>query len=102
MGAEVISFQDITGVAGTGDVGTVTNAVSIEITGVESICAVGVMIGFGWGAIPDTSESWTPDSDTSASWTPVADSSESWTPVSDSSESWTDLEDNSITWQEAA
>jgi len=82
MGAEVISFQAITGVNGTGSVGSVSNVISIGIIGVESIGAVGTMIGYGWGSIPNTSESWTS--------------------ISDTSESWTDLSDNSITWQEAA
>ena len=100
--AEVISFQAITGVEGTGAVGTASNVISIGIIGVESICAVGIMIGFGWGSIPNTSETWTPEADTSESWTPVANSTESWTPASDTSESWSDLADNSITWQEAA
>ena len=102
VGAEVISFQAITGVNGTGSVGTASNVISIGIIGVESICAVGIMIGFGWGSIPNTSETWTPEADTSESWTPVANSTESWTSISDTSESWTDLSDNSITWQEAA
>ena len=102
VGAEVISFQAITGVNGTGVVGTASNVISIGIIGVESICAVGIMIGFGWGSIPNTSETWTPEADTSESWTPVANSTESWTPASDTSESWSDLADNSITWQEAA
>jgi hypothetical protein len=102
MGAEVISFQAITGVEGTGAVGTASNVISIGIIGVQSICAVGIIIGYGWGAIPDTSETWTPEADTSESWTPVSDTSESWSPVSDTSESWSDLADNSVTWQEAA
>jgi hypothetical protein len=102
MGAEVISFQAITGVEGTGAVDSVGLTIEIAITGVQSICAVGTMIGFGWGAIPDTSETWTPEADTSESWAPVSDSSESWSPVADTSESWSDLADNSITWQEAA
>jgi len=82
MGAEVITFQAITGVNGTGAVDSVSNVISIGIIGVESIGAVGTMIGYGWGSIPNTSESWTS--------------------ISDTSESWTDLSDNSITWQEAA
>jgi hypothetical protein len=82
MGAEVITFQAITGVNGTGSVGTASNVISIGIIGVESICAVGTMIGYGWGSIPNTSESWTS--------------------ISDTSESWSDLADNSVTWQEAA
>jgi hypothetical protein len=82
MGAEVISFQAITGVEGTGAVDSVGLTVEVAITGVESIGSVGTMIGYGWSVIPSTSESWTP--------------------VSDTSESWTDLADNSLTWQEAA
>jgi hypothetical protein len=82
MLAEVISFQAITGVEGTGSVGSVGLTIEIAITGVESIGSVGTMIGYGWSVIPSTSESWTP--------------------VSDTSESWTDLADNSVTWQEAA
>jgi hypothetical protein len=82
MGAEVISFQDITGVDGTGAVDSVLAVIEVAIIGVESIGAVGSMIGYGWGAVPNTSESWTP--------------------ISDTSESWTDLSDNSVTWQEAA
>jgi hypothetical protein len=54
----------------------------VAISGVELTGSVGTLIGFGWGVIPESSESWTP--------------------VSDTSESWTDLADNSITWQEAA
>jgi hypothetical protein len=72
LSAEVITFQDITGVQGTGAVGTASNVTSIGITGVQSICSVGTVIGFGWGVIPDTLENWT------------------------------DLSDNPITWQEAA
>jgi len=72
MIAEVISFQAITGVQGTGAVGTASNVTSIRIIGVQSICSVGTVIGFGWGVIPDTLENWT------------------------------DLSDNPITWQEAA
>lgn len=72
MVAEVITFQAITGVNGTGSVGTASNVISIGIIGVQSICSVGQIIGFAWSVIPDTSESWS------------------------------DLADNSITWQEAA
>lgn len=82
LSAEVISFQDITGVEGTEALGTAAATIEIVITGVGLICAVGTMIGYGWGAVPDSSESWTP--------------------VADTSETWTDLADNSITWQEAA
>jgi len=80
--AEVISFQDITGVDGTGSVGTVASVISIEIIGNSATGAVGTVIGFGWGAIPDTSETWTP--------------------VSDTSETWVDISDNATTWQVAA
>ena len=82
MSAEVISFQAITGVSGTGSVGTVSNVISIEIMGNGATSAVGTIIGFGWGAIPNTSETWTP--------------------VSDTSETWTDISDNATTWQVAA
>ena len=82
LSAEVISFQDITGVDGTGSVGTAASVISIEIIGNSATGAVGIVIGFGWGAIPDTSETWTP--------------------VSDTSETWTDISDNATTWQVAA
>lgn len=82
MAAEVISFQDITGVSGTGSVGTVSNVISIEIMGNGATGAVGTILGFGWGAVPDTSETWTP--------------------VSDTSETWADISDNATTWQVAA
>lgn len=80
--AEVISFQDITGVDGTGAVDSALAVIEVAIIGVESVGAVGIVIGFGWGAVPNTSESWTP--------------------ISDTSENWSDLADNSITWQQAS
>jgi hypothetical protein len=92
MPSEVISFQDITGVEGAGSVGSATNAVSIAIIGVQTNLLVGTMIGFGWGAVPDTSESWSQ----------ISDTSESWSQISDTSETWTVVADNSTTWQEAA
>lgn len=82
MTAEVISFQDITGVDGTGFVGTAANVISVEIMGNGATGAVGTILGFGWGAVPDTSETWTP--------------------VSDTSETWADISDNATTWQVAA
>jgi hypothetical protein len=78
MLAEVISFQAITGVEGTGVLGTATSAVSVAIIGVQTNSSVGTMIGFGWGAVPDTSDSWSPISDTSETWTVVADNSTTW------------------------
>ncbi len=80
----VVTFQAITGVEGTGDVGTVTFSMSVvvAISGVDAAGSVGTITGYGWGVVPDSSESWTP--------------------VSDTSENWSDLADNSITWQEAA
>jgi len=78
MLAEVISFQAITGVGGTGSAGTATSTVSIAIIGVQTACSVGTLIGFGWGAVPDTSETWSTISDTSETWTVVADNSTTW------------------------
>ena len=80
----VLTLQDITGIEGTGEVGTISFSMSVvvEISGVSLSGLTGTLIGFGWGVVPDSSESWTP--------------------VSDTSENWTDLADNSITWQEAA
>jgi hypothetical protein len=72
MGAEVITFQDITGVQGTGAVGTASNVISIGIIGVQSICSVGRIIGFGWSVIPDTSESWSDLADNSITWQEIA------------------------------
>jgi hypothetical protein len=81
MSPETISFIEISGVSGTGDVGSVTNALSIAIIGVEASGSVGTMIGFGWASQPDTAESWTPVSDTSEDWTEISDNSETWTQV---------------------
>jgi hypothetical protein len=81
MLAETISFVDITGVDGTGSVGSVTNAVSIAIIGVEASGSVGTIIGYGWSVVADTAESWTPVSDTSEDWTEISDNSETWTQV---------------------
>jgi len=102
MPSEVITFQDITGISATGSVDSVTQSVSVALTGVDLSGIVGTIIGYGWGAVPDTPESWTAQSDNSETWTPVSDSSESWTPVSDTSENWSEIAENEITWQEAA
>jgi hypothetical protein len=81
MSPETISFVAITGVEGTGAVGSVTNGISIEIIGVEASGSVGTIIGYGWGAIPDTAETWTAEADTPETWTAIADNSETWTQV---------------------
>jgi hypothetical protein len=81
MMPETILFVAITGIDGTGLVGSVTNGISIEIIGVEASGSVGTMIGFGWGAIPDTAETWTAETDTPETWTAIADNSETWTQV---------------------
>jgi hypothetical protein len=78
---ETISFVAITGVGGTGSVGSVTNAVSIAIIGVEASSSVGTIIGYGWSVVADTAESWSPVSDTSEDWTEISDNSETWTQV---------------------
>ena len=101
MSAEVISFQAITGVSGTGAVGSVSNVITVAIIGNEAVGSVGVMVGFGWGSIPDTSETWTAQSDTPETWSPVSDTAETWTPESDTSETWTQIADNSTSWQQA-
>ncbi len=54
----------VTGNASTLSIGSVTNASSIGIIGNQIVCPVGTMIGFGWGTIPDTPETWTAESDT--------------------------------------
>ena len=79
--AEVISFQDITGVEGTGSVDSVVGVISVEISGNAAIGAVGTMFGFGWGAIPDAAETYTPISDSAESWTAIVDNSETWTSI---------------------
>jgi hypothetical protein len=81
MSPETISFVAITGVDGTGAVDSVTNGISIEIIGVEASGSVGTMIGFGWGAIPDTAETWTAEADTPETWSEISDNSETWTQV---------------------
>ena len=78
MIGEVFTFQAITGVGATGSVGSATKSISVAIIGVQTACSVGTLIGFGWGAVPDTSETWTPISDTSETWTVVADNSTTW------------------------
>jgi hypothetical protein len=98
----VISFQAITGVSGTGEVGSASNVITVAIIGNEAVGSVGVMVGFGWGSIPDTSETWTAQSDTPETWSPVSDTAETWTPESDTSETWTQIADNSTSWQQAA
>jgi hypothetical protein len=98
MLAEVISFVPITGVESTLAIGDATVVISIAIIGNQITGSVGTLVGFGWGSIPDTPETWTAQSDTSESWTPVADTSETWTAQSDISESWSEIADNSETW----
>jgi hypothetical protein len=55
--------------------------ISVDITGNTASGAVGIMFGFGWGAIPDTSETYTPIGDTTETWTAITDNSETWTPI---------------------
>ena len=100
--AEVISFQDITGVEGTGAVDSALAVIEVAITGVESVCSIQKMTRLGWGAYPDNQETWSPQSDTTETWTSISPTTNGWGAVSDTSESWTDLSDNSVTWQEAA
>jgi hypothetical protein len=102
MSAEVISFQAITGVSGTGEVGSASNVIEVAIIGNEAVGSAGVMVGFGWGAVPDTSETWTPQSDTPETWDPVANTAKTWTPESDTAETWSEISDNSTSWQVAA
>ena len=79
--AEVISFQDITGVEGAGSVDSVVGVISVEISGNAATGAVGTMFGFGWGAIPNAAETYTPISDSAESWTAIVDNSETWTSI---------------------
>ena len=72
MLAEVISFQAITGVEGTGSVGSATSVVSVAIIGVQTSCFAGTMVRFGWGQISDTSETWTVVADNSTTWQEAA------------------------------
>jgi hypothetical protein len=81
MLAEVITFQDITGNGATAAVGSVVNVISIEISGNSATGSVGIIFGFGWGAIPDSAETYTPISDSAETWTTIVDNSETWTPV---------------------
>lgn len=81
VSAEVISFQAITGVDGTGAIGSPLGVVSAAITGNTATGAVGIIFGFGWGAIPDNAETYIPISDSAETWTVIADNSETWTPI---------------------
>jgi hypothetical protein len=81
MPSEVITFQAITGNGASGAVGTVSNVITIALTGNAATGAVGTMFGFGWGAIPDSAETYTPISDSAESWTAIVDNSETWTPI---------------------
>jgi hypothetical protein len=81
MPSEVITFQAITGNTATAAVGSVVQSISIAITGNAATGAVGTIFGFGWGAIPDSAETYTAISDTAETWTTIGDNSETWTPV---------------------
>ena len=81
MPSEVITFQAITRVDGSGAVGTVSNAITIALTGNAAIGSVGIMFGFGWGAIPDSAETYTPISDSAETWVAIVDNSETWTSI---------------------
>jgi hypothetical protein len=71
MASEVITFQAITGVAGTGAVDSAVGVISVGITGNAATGSVGIIFGFGWGAIPDSAETWTEIVDNSETWTPI-------------------------------
>ena len=55
------------------------------LSGLLATGSVQTIFGFGWGAIPDTSESWGAIPDTSETWTTIANTSETWTPISSTS-----------------
>jgi len=71
MPSEVITFQAITGVEGTGSAGSVSNVITVEISGNSATGSVGIIFGFGWGAIPNAAETWTAIVDNSETWTPI-------------------------------
>jgi hypothetical protein len=96
--AEVISVQDITGVEGTGSVDSVGSVILIEISGNAATGAVGIIFGFGWGAIPDSAETYTAIGDTAETYTTISNTAETYTPISDSAENWSVIADNSETW----
>jgi hypothetical protein len=51
------------------------------LTGNSATGSVGIIFGFGWGAIPDSAETYTPISDSAETWTAIVDNSETWTPI---------------------
>jgi hypothetical protein len=55
------------------------------LSGLLATGSVQTIFGFGWGAIPDTSESWGAIPDTSETWTVIGNTSETWTPISSTS-----------------
>jgi hypothetical protein len=81
MASEVITFQAITGNGATGSVGSVSNVITIALTGNSATGSVGIIFGFGWGAIPDSAETYTPISDSAETWVAIVDNSETWTSI---------------------
>jgi hypothetical protein len=53
----------------------------VSISGVSASGSVGTILGFGWGATPDTSETWTGQSDTPETWSAISDNAETWTAI---------------------
>jgi hypothetical protein len=51
------------------------------LTGNSATGSVGIIFGFGWGAIPDSAETYTPISDSAETWTAIVDNSETWTSI---------------------
>jgi hypothetical protein len=75
----------LSGVQATGSVGSFSFTSTIPISSVLATGSVQTIFGFGWGAIPDTSESWGAIPNTSETWTTIANTSETWTPISSTS-----------------
>ena len=75
----------LSGVQATGSVGSFSFTSTIPMSGVLATGSVQTIFGFGWGAIPDTSESWGAIPDTSETWTVIGNTSETWTPISSTS-----------------
>jgi hypothetical protein len=88
----------LSGVQATGSVGSFSLTSTISMSGVLATGSVETIFGFGWGAIPDTSESWGAIPDTSESWGAIPDTSESWGAIPDTSETWTAIANTSETW----
>jgi hypothetical protein len=75
----------LSGVQATSAVGSFSFTSTIPMSGVLATGSVQTIFGFGWGAIPDTSESWGAIPDTSETWTVIGNTSETWTPISSTS-----------------